>query len=98
MSSDEHLVSGHFVYDDRPRHDVFWGLLYAGALALTTVGGIYSASHRYATYLHACTTAQRFHQVLLRVHVPFSALRLRNMVVGHAAEIAASRYSPAMRV
>lgn len=46
MSSDEHLVSGHFVYDDRPRHDVFWGLLYAGALAITTVGGIYSAAHR----------------------------------------------------
>ena len=62
MSSDEHLVSGHFVYDDRPRHDVFWGLLYAGALALTTVGGIYSASHRLVSPRHVCCTTPRFAQ------------------------------------
>ncbi|KAL3151941.1 hypothetical protein ABBQ32_001067 [Trebouxia sp. C0010 RCD-2024] len=38
--------SGHFEYHNRPRHDVFWGILYACALALTVFGGLYASVHR----------------------------------------------------
>lgn len=39
--------SGHFEYHNRPRHDIFWGILYACALGLTVFGGLYSSVHRY---------------------------------------------------
>ena len=77
MSSDEHLVSGHFVYDDRPRHDVFWGLLYAGALAVTTIGGIYSASHRCSILANTRTAATHLepaHHIVVWSHSCHSSL------------------------
>lgn len=49
--------SGHFEYHNRPRHDVFWGILYACALALTVFGGLYASVHRYDRHdtLHKAT-------------------------------------------
>ncbi len=48
MPGEEPLASsGHFEYHNRPRHDIFWGGLYASALALTVFGGLYGSVHRY---------------------------------------------------
>lgn len=45
--SDEPLASsGHFEYHNRPRHDFFWGILYAAALAFSVFGGLYGSVHR----------------------------------------------------
>ncbi|DBA76839.1 TPA: hypothetical protein ACH3X2_008854 [Trebouxia sp. C0005] len=38
--------SGHYEYHNRPRHDSFWGGLYATALAVTVFGGLYGSVHR----------------------------------------------------
>lgn len=59
MPGEESLSpSGHFEYHNRPRHDIFWGILYACALALTVVGGLYASVHRYDRQdtLHNATT------------------------------------------